>query len=65
MQKADNLNDRVGSGSEGRSIRNAKPKFTSVSHQQLLKEVGGEPLVGSGFENEEPETGFAQARKEN
>jgi hypothetical protein len=64
MQKADNLNDRVGSGSEGSSIKNADPTLISVSHQQLLAEVGGEPLVGSGFENEEPETGFAQAGKE-
>ena len=26
--------------------------------------VGGEPLAGSGFENEEPELGFAAAESE-
>jgi hypothetical protein len=60
MRKLDNLNGRVGSWSAGSSIRNAKPKF-SAFHQQLLEEVGGELLVGSGFENEEPEADFAQA----
>ena len=27
--------------------------------QSPLEDIGGEPLAGSGFENELPETGFA------
>jgi hypothetical protein len=33
--------------------------------QESLDEVGGEPLAGSGFENEQPETEFAPAGEEN
>jgi hypothetical protein len=33
--------------------------------QESLHEVGGEPLAGSGFENEQPETEFAPAGEEN
>lgn len=29
--------------------------------QKALDDVGGEPLTGSGFENEMPETGFSDA----
>ena len=57
MQKADNLNDRVGSGSEGRSVKNADPTLISVSYQQLLEEVGGEPL-------EDPLLTIAQVARE-
>ena len=31
---------------------------------ELFEAVGGEPLAGSGFENEEPEPGFAAAELE-
>jgi len=31
----------------------------NASGQGSLDDIGGEPLVGSGFENEEPETEFA------
>jgi len=31
----------------------------NASGQRSLDDIGGEPLVGSGFENEEPETEFA------
>ena len=32
--------------------------------QQLLDFIGGEPLSGSGFENEEPETDFGSGEEE-
>jgi len=31
---------------------------------ELFEAVGGEPLAGSGFENEEPEPGFSVAELE-
>ena len=31
---------------------------------ELFEAVGGEPLAGSGFENEEPEPGFSVAEFE-
>ena len=33
--------------------------------QESLDEVGGEPLAGTGFENEEPESEFAPREQEN
>jgi hypothetical protein len=33
--------------------------------QESLDEVGGEPLAGTGFENEEPESEFAPREEEN
>jgi len=41
-----------------------KVTFFSASGQHLLDDVGGEPLAGSGFENEEPESEFAPAGEE-
>jgi len=43
--------------SEGRKMHNLKA-FNQDIHS-LLEGVGGEPLVGSGFEDEAPEPGFA------
>lgn len=39
--------------------------LSSSSAQKSLDEIGGEPLAGSGFENEEPESEFAPAGEEN
>lgn len=33
------------------------------SPEQLIDAIGGEPLAGSGFENEEPETAFEEAEE--
>jgi len=41
-----------------------KLTFFSASGQHPLDDVGGEPLAGSGFENEEPESEFAPAGEE-
>ena len=42
-----------------------KVTFFSASGQQSLDDIGGEPLAGSGFENEEPESEFASTGEEN
>ena len=34
------------------------PHYLDATAQSLLSNVGGEPLNGSGFENEIPEPGF-------
>jgi hypothetical protein len=39
-------------------------KCADASTQQWLDDIGGEPLAGSGFENEEPESEFAPAGEE-
>jgi hypothetical protein len=36
----------------------------NASGQRPLDDIGGEPLAGSGFENEEPESEFAPAGEE-
>jgi hypothetical protein len=38
--------------------------FFSASGQQSLDDIGGEPLAGSGFENEEPESEFGAREQE-
>jgi hypothetical protein len=37
------------------------PNYLDATAQSLLTNVGGEPLNGSGFENEIPEPGFGAA----
>jgi hypothetical protein len=37
------------------------PDYLDATAQSLLTIVGGEPLTGSGFENEIPEPGFGAA----
>jgi hypothetical protein len=37
------------------------PNYLDATAQSLLTNVGGEPLTGSGFENEIPESGFGAA----
>ena len=37
--------------------------FNASGHRPL-DDIGGEPLAGSGFENEEPESEFAPAGEE-
>lgn len=55
MQRFDGLNRRPGANLVADS---------SLSSQQSLDDIGGEPLAGSGFENEEPESEFASAGEE-
>ncbi len=37
------------------------PNYLDTTAQSLLTHVGGEPLTGSGFENEIPEPNFGDA----
>jgi hypothetical protein len=63
MPQLDNLNRHWVSSSKAATIKNRKLTLASTSQHQL-DEVGGEPLVGSGFENEESESGFASDGEE-
>ena len=47
------------------STADGKMVSFNASGQQLLDAIGGEPLTGSGFENEEPESEFASTGEEN
>jgi hypothetical protein len=58
------MNRQIGNSSKGPSISNGGPTLTGARYYQALSEIGGEPLSGSGFENEEPENGFTQAGEE-
>jgi hypothetical protein len=53
MQQLDNLNRRLG-----------RQTLHSTSQQQRLDEIGGEPLIGSGFESEDPESEFEPTGEE-
>jgi len=64
MRQLDNLNHRLGNSAEGNSLKNGKRTLKSAPEQQRLDEIGGEPLDGSGFENEEPESEFERAGEE-
>jgi hypothetical protein len=60
MQRVDDLNRRLRNGSgAGGELR-----FFSASSQRSLDDIGGEPLAGSGFEDEEPESEFAPSGEE-
>jgi hypothetical protein len=59
MQRFNGLNRRPDiSPVDGRSVAGKVTSF-SASGQKSLEDIGGEPLAGSGFENEEPESEFA------
>ena len=54
MPQLDNLSRHWVSSSKAASIENRKPTLAGTSQHQVE-----EPLAGSGFENEEFESGFA------
>ena len=64
MQRFDDLNRRPGNSSVASASLGGKVTFFSASGQQSLDDIAGEPLAGSGFENEEPESEFAPAGEE-
>ena len=64
MEQLDNLNRRLGNSAEGNSFKNGKRTLKSAPEQQRLDEIGGEPLVGSGFESEDPESEFEPTGEE-
>ena len=64
MQRFDNSNRRLGNSPVANSSAQGKVTSFSASGQQSLDDIGGEPLAGSAFENEEPESEFAPAGEE-
>ena len=64
MEQLDNLNRPLGSSSKGNSLKNGKQTLNNTAQQQRLDEIGGEPLVGSGFESEDPESEFEPTGEE-
>jgi hypothetical protein len=64
MQQLDNFDRRLGSSSGGNSLKNGKQTLNNTAQQQRLDEIGGEPLVGSGFESEDPESEFEPTGEE-
>jgi hypothetical protein len=65
MQKFNDSKGRQNSSPVANSSANGKMASFNASGQRSLDDIGGEPLAGSGFENEEPESAFAPAGEEN
>lgn len=64
MQRFDDLKQRPSSSPVANSSADGKMASFDASGQRSLDDIGGEPLDGSGFENEEPESEFAPAGEE-
>jgi len=60
MQKFIDLKRRPVSSPVTNSSADGEVVSFNASGQRWLDDVGGEPLAGSGFENEEPESEFAR-----
>ena len=59
MQKFDDLDRRPNSGPVANSSADEKVASFNASGRRSLDDIGGEPLAGSEFENEEPDSDFA------
>jgi hypothetical protein len=64
MQRFDDLKRRPNSSPVANSSADGKRASFNASGQRSLDDIGGDPLAGSGFENEEPESEFAPAGEE-
>ena len=64
MQRFDDSNRRLRNNPVAKSSAQGRVTSFSACGQQSLDDIGGEPLAGSGFENEEPESEFAPAGEE-
>jgi hypothetical protein len=64
MRSFDDFKRRPNSGPVTNSGADGKMASFNASGQRSLDDIGGEPLAGSGFENEEPESEFAPAGEE-
>jgi hypothetical protein len=42
-------------------MHNLRQLSLSSAPEQLIEAIGGEPLAGSGFEQDDPEVAFAEA----
>jgi hypothetical protein len=61
MQNFDDFKRRPNISLVANSSAHEEIASLNPSGQQLLDDIGGEPLAGSGFENEESESEFAPA----
>ena len=64
MPRFNDLTRRPNSSPVANSRADGKMASFNASRQGSLDDIGGEPLAGSGFENEEPECDFADHRQE-
>jgi len=64
MQKANDFTRRPNGGQVDNSSGQGKVASFNAPGQRSLDDIGGEPLAGSGFENEEPEAEFGRAGKQ-
>ena len=64
MQSLDDLKRRPNSSPLANASADGKMASFNASGQRPLDDIGGEPLAGCGFENEEPESEFAPAGEE-
>ncbi len=64
-QRYDDLDRQPDTGLEAGSSGASKDTSVHVPAQQSLDDIGGEPLAGSGFENEQVEPESTSAGKEN
>jgi hypothetical protein len=64
MQKFNDLRRRLNTSPVANSRADGKMASFNACGQRSLDDIGGEPLAGSGFENEEPESEFAPAGEE-
>jgi hypothetical protein len=65
MQRVTDLNlrpDRIPVMDTNAGLKTA---LSSLPTHESLDDIGGEPLEGSGFENEQPESDFAPDGEEN
>ena len=64
MQKFNDLKRRPNNSPVANSSADGKAASFNAPDQRSLDDIGGEPLAGSGFENEEPESELAPAGEE-
>ena len=64
METFNDLRRRPSSSRVANSSADGKMASLNAFGQPSLGDIGGGPLAGSGFENEEPESEFAPAGEE-
>jgi hypothetical protein len=64
MQKSNDFTRRPNSSQVANSSGQGGVASFNASGQRSLDDIGGEPLAGSGSENEEPESDVAPAGEE-
>lgn len=65
MQRVTDLNLRPDRSPVMDTNAGLKTALSSSPAHESLDDIGGEPLEGSGFENEQPESDFALDGEEN